>query len=70
MSDITSILFVDEQQVAVATSAKRKEEDVVTVAQATAATAHREQEALIATVAATRKTLDEAQTRERAAALA
>jgi hypothetical protein len=70
MLDITSILSVDEQQVAVATSAKRKEEDVATVAQATAATAHREQEALIATVAAARKTLDEAQTRERAAALA
>jgi hypothetical protein len=62
----TSNLSVNEQQVvvvAIATAAKRKEEDAA--AQAAAATAHREQEALVAA----RKTLDEAQACERAAAL-
>jgi hypothetical protein len=42
----------------------------VAAAQAAAATAHREQEALVAAVAAARKTLDEAQARECAATLA
>jgi hypothetical protein len=41
----------------------------VDAAQATAATAHREQEALYAVVDAARKTLDEARAREHAAAL-
>jgi hypothetical protein len=40
------------------------------VAQATATTAHQEQEALIAAMAATRKTLDEAWVHESATALA
>jgi hypothetical protein len=39
------------------------------VAQATTATAHREQEALYAVVDAARKTLDEARARKHAAAL-
>jgi hypothetical protein len=71
MSGSTSNLSVDEQQVAAAvaaTAAKRKEDDAA--AQAAAATAHREKEALVAAVAATCKTLDEARARERAAALA
>jgi hypothetical protein len=72
MSDSTSNLSVDEQQAVVAataTAAKRKEDDAAVAAQATAATAHREQEALVAAMAASRKTLYEAQARERAAAL-
>jgi hypothetical protein len=67
MSGNTSNLSVDEQQAA---ATKRKEDDTAAVAQAAAATAHREQEALVAAVAATRKTLDEARACERAAALA
>jgi hypothetical protein len=67
MSGNTSNLSVDEQQAAAA--AKRKEDDTAVAAQAAAATAHREQEALVATVAATRKTLDEAWACERVAAL-
>jgi hypothetical protein len=42
----------------------------VVAAQATATTAHLEQEPLIAIMVAARKTLDEARARERAAALA
>jgi hypothetical protein len=41
----------------------------MTVAQATTTTVHQEHEALIAAVAATCKTLDEARIRERVAAL-
>jgi hypothetical protein len=67
MSGSTSNLSFDEQQAA---AAKRKEDDAAAVAQAAAATAHREQEALIATVATARKTLDEAKAREHVAALA
>jgi hypothetical protein len=53
----TSNLSVDEQQT---TATKRKEDDAAAVAQATVATTHREQESLIATVTAARKTLEEA----------
>jgi hypothetical protein len=73
MSGSTSNLSVDEQQftaAVAAAAAKRKEDDAVAAAQAAAATTHRKQEALIATVAAARKTLDKARVRERAAALA
>jgi hypothetical protein len=74
MSGITSNLSINKQQVAVvaaaATAAKRKEDDVAAAAQAVVATVHREKEALIAVVAAARKTLDEARACERAAALA
>jgi hypothetical protein len=67
----TSNLSVDEQQATAPTvAAKRKEKDAATAAQATAATAHREQEAFITVVATARKTLDEARVREHAAALA
>jgi hypothetical protein len=62
MPSSTSNLSVDEQQAIAAAAAKRKEDD--------AATVHRVQEALIATVAAARKTLVEAQVCERATALA
>jgi hypothetical protein len=48
---------IDGQQTAVA--AKRKEDNTAAAAQAIAAIAHQEQEALIAIVAAARKTLDE-----------
>jgi hypothetical protein len=73
MSGSTSNLSVNEQQAAAtvaaaATAAKRKEDDAAAAAQA--ATAHREQEALVAAVATAHKTLDEARSRERAAALA
>jgi hypothetical protein len=50
-------------------AAKRKEDDTAVAAQAATATAHREQEALVAAMAAARKTLDEARVCERAAAL-
>jgi hypothetical protein len=74
MSGSTSNLSVDEQQAAVvvatAAATKRKEDDAAAAAQATAATAHREQEALVAAVAAARKTLDEARACECTAALA
>jgi DNA polymerase IIIc chi subunit len=63
----TPNLSIDEQQ---ATPAKRKEDDVVAVAQATTPTAHREQETLIDIVAAARKTLDEARACERVVTLA
>jgi hypothetical protein len=65
----TSNLSVDEEQAAAATT-KKNEDDDATVAQAVAAPVHGEQEALVAVVAAARKTLDEARAREHAAALA
>jgi hypothetical protein len=64
----TSNLSVNEQQVT--TAAKRKEEDAAAVAQATVATAQREQEALVAAVSAAHKTLNEARKREYVAVLA
>jgi hypothetical protein len=67
MTGSTSNLSVDEQQVA---AAKRKEDNVVAMAQAAAATAYREHEAHVAVVAAARKTLDEARACEHAATLA
>jgi hypothetical protein len=61
---------IDGQQVVAATAAaKRKEDDAMNVAQATTTTVHQEHEALVAAVAATCKTLDEARIRERVAAL-
>jgi hypothetical protein len=68
MPGSTFNLSINKQQAAAA--AKRKEDDAAAVAQATAATAHREHEALIAVVVAARKTLDEARACERATALA
>jgi hypothetical protein len=59
MPGSTFKLSVNEQQAA---ATKRKEDD--------AATTHREKEALIATMATARKTLDEARACEHAAALA
>jgi hypothetical protein len=67
-SSNSNLSIVDGQQVTAAV--KRKEDDTVVVAQAAAATVHREQEALVAAVAATCKTLDEARARKRAATLA
>jgi hypothetical protein len=52
-----------------ATAAKRKEDDATAVTQATAATVHREQEALVTAVATAHKTLYKARARERAATL-
>jgi hypothetical protein len=67
----TSNLSVDEQQAAATTAAaKRKEEDATVVAHAITATKHREQEPLVAAMAATCKTLDEARACEHAIALA
>jgi hypothetical protein len=69
----TSNLSIDRQQATVdatAVAAKRKEDNTTATVQAAAATTHREHEALITAVAAARKTLVEAQARERAAALA
>jgi hypothetical protein len=63
----SNLSTIDEQQAAAA-AAMRKEDDAAAVAQAVAATLHREQEALVAAVPVAHKTLDEA--RERAAALA
>jgi hypothetical protein len=69
MSDNNSNLSnIDGQQTAVA--AKRKEDNTAAAAQAIAAIAHQEQEALIAIVAAARKTLDETRMCESVAALA
>jgi hypothetical protein len=72
MSGSTSNLSINKQQavaaVAATADAERKEDDATAVAQSAAATAHREQEALIAAVVAARKTLDKARVRERAAA--
>jgi hypothetical protein len=65
----SNLSTIDRQQVTAAATAKKKEDDATTAAQATAATAHWGQEALIAVVPATHKILDEAQTRKRAAAL-
>jgi hypothetical protein len=67
MPTSTSNLSVDEQQ---AIAAKRKEDDAEAAVQATAATAHREHEALIGIVAVISNTLDEAQARKRTTALA
>jgi hypothetical protein len=64
----TSNLFIDEQQIATAI-AKRKEDDVTIVTQATAATAHWEQEAIITSMDVARKTLDEARVCELAVGL-
>jgi hypothetical protein len=64
----TSILFINEKQAT--TTAKMKEDDVTATAQATATTAHREQEALTVIVAAARMPLDAARACEHAAALA
>jgi hypothetical protein len=65
----SNLSTVDGQQATAATvaatttvAAKRKEDDTAAVAQAVAATVHREQEALIAAVAATCKTLEECHT--------
>jgi hypothetical protein len=69
MSGNSSTLSVDEQQATIVTT-KRKEDNAAATAQAVAAIAHREQEALIAIVAAARKTLDETRMCERVAALA
>jgi hypothetical protein len=70
MPGSTSNLSVDEQHAAATTAtAKRKEEEATVVAQAITATKHREQEPLIAAVATTCKTLDEARACERAIAL-
>jgi hypothetical protein len=63
----SNLSTVDRQEAAKA--AKRKEDDTTVVAQAASAPMHREQEALIAAVAATHKTLDEAWAHECAAAL-
>jgi hypothetical protein len=68
-SSNSNISTVDGQQATVV-SAKRKGDDVATVAQVVAATSHREQEALVAVVAAARKTLDKTRARERVAVLA
>jgi hypothetical protein len=62
----SNLSTIDGQQTAVA---KTKEDDTVPAAQAAVATAHREQEALIAVVAAARKTPDEARAREHVTAL-
>jgi hypothetical protein len=62
ISDSTSNLSVDEQQVTA--TAKRKEDDAVAAAQAATTTAHREQEALIAVMTVACKTLDEVRARE------
>jgi hypothetical protein len=73
MLSSTSNPSVDEQQdaaVATINVAKTKEDDVMAVAQTATATAHWEQEALVTTVDATCKTLDNAQVHERAAILA
>jgi hypothetical protein len=72
MPSSTYNLSVDEQQATVgaATAAKRKEDDATVAAQDVVATAHREQEAFVAVVAAARKTLDEARAHKHAAALA
>jgi hypothetical protein len=64
----SNLSTIDEQQVAAA-AAIRKEDDAAAVAQAVAATLHREQEALVAAVPVAHKTLDESRARERAAAL-
>jgi hypothetical protein len=69
MSSSISHLSINEQQ-ATAVSAKRKKDDTAVMAQATTATAHREYEALVAAVATTRTTLDEARAYERATTLA
>jgi hypothetical protein len=63
----SNLSTVDGQQ---AVDAAKSKEDDTAAAQATAATTHREQETLVAVVAATRKTLDEAWALERAATLA
>jgi hypothetical protein len=69
ISDLT-LGFAAAHHPRVIVAANRKEDDVMATAQATATTAHREQEALITAVTATRKTMDEAWTCECAAALA
>jgi hypothetical protein len=63
----SNLSIIDGEEAA--TTAKRKEDDAGAVAQTVAATAHREQEALIAVVAATSKTLEAARACECAAAL-
>jgi 2-keto-3-deoxy-galactonokinase len=71
MPGSTFKLSVDEQQATTgAAAAKRKEDDATVMAQATNATTHQEQEALIAAMATARKTLDEARSYEHATALA
>jgi hypothetical protein len=69
MPGSNSNLSTIDGQHATAAAVKRKD-DTAATAQPTTATAHREQEALVAVVAAARKTLDEARARERDAALA
>jgi hypothetical protein len=68
MPNSTSNLFVDEQQTV--SAAKTKDDDVVVAAQAAVAPAQQEQDALVVTVVATCKTLDEACARKHATALA
>jgi hypothetical protein len=66
----SNLSTVDMQQATTATTtANRKEEDAVAAAHAAIAIAHREQEALIAAMATTCRTLDEAWAHERTAAL-
>jgi hypothetical protein len=69
MSSSISNLSIDEQQ-ATDVNAKIKEDDATAAAQATVATAHWEQEALVAIVVVACKTLVEVGAHKRAAALA
>jgi hypothetical protein len=70
MPSSNSNLSTVDGQHATVVSAKRKGDDVAVAAQVATATSHREQEALVAVVAAARKTLDETRARERATVLA
>jgi hypothetical protein len=70
MTGSTSNLSINEQQAVTAATAKRKEEDATSMAQAAVTTVHQERETLIVTVAVARKTLDEAWAHERATVLA
>jgi hypothetical protein len=68
----SNLSTVDGQQAAAAaaTVAKRNEDNATVVAQSTVATMHREQQALIAIMATTSKTLDEARACKCAATIA
>jgi hypothetical protein len=68
MMGITSNLSTEEQQATAI--AKRKEDDTATMAQATAATEQRMQEALLAVMATVHKGLDKSRVCEHAATLA